>query len=105
MAADPSGANCPDTGAAAIPLTGDMPLVGAPPAPSIIRCASTFAVAVAPGAIVMTGRETLTVTAELPAPNDGGTEDSAVPQTLFGWAESANFRSPPVWMIDSGREV
>ena len=58
-----------------------------------------------PGAIVTMGWETLTVTAELPAPNDGGAEDSAVPQTLSGWAASENVRSPPVRMIDSGRNV
>jgi hypothetical protein len=33
------------------------------------------------------GGETLTITAELPAPNDGGAEDSAVPQTVLGVAE------------------
>ncbi len=41
-----------------------------------------------PGAIVTMGLETLTVTAVPPAPNDGGAEESAVPQTLLGWAES-----------------
>src|ERR1700751_4873657 len=51
------------------------------------------------------GRETLTVTAELPAPNDGGADDSAVPQTLLGYAASENLSSPPVRMIDSGSHV
>ena len=61
--------------------------------------------AVLPGAIVTIGLEMFTVTAELPAPNDGGAEDSAVPQTLSGWAASEKVRSPPVRMIDSGTNV
>jgi hypothetical protein len=33
---------------------------------------------------------------ELPAPNDGGAEDSAVPHNKFGMTESVNVTSPPV---------
>lgn len=35
----------------------------------------------------MMGRAIFTVTAELPAPNDGGAADAAVPQTLLGAGE------------------
>ena len=42
---------------------------------------------------------------ERPAPNDGGAEDSAVPQSGLGMEESENVRSPPVRMIGSGRNV
>jgi hypothetical protein len=42
---------------------------------------------------------------ERPAPKDGGAEDSAVPQRGLGMEESENVRSPPVRMIDSGRNV
>jgi hypothetical protein len=40
-----------------------------------------------------------------PAPNDGGAEDSAVPQNKFGMADSEKATSPPLRMIDSGRYV
>jgi hypothetical protein len=35
---------------------------------------------VVPGVIVASGRATLMVTVELPAPNDGGAEEALVPQ-------------------------
>jgi hypothetical protein len=42
---------------------------------------------------------------ELPAPKDGGAEASAVPQAISGMADSENATSPPVRIIDSGRNV
>ena len=51
----------------------------------------------------MMGRGTLTATAELPPPNDGGASDSPTPQSLLGLADSENATSPPVRMIDSGK--
>jgi hypothetical protein len=75
------------------------------PSASIIRCASTVTVSVLPGAILTIGETTLTVNAELPAPNDGGAADSAVPQVWLGLLDSENATSPPVRMIDSGRNV
>src|SRR5271166_3749665 len=39
------------------------------------------------------------------APNDGGAEDSAVAQSGLGMTERENATSPPVRMIDSGRNV
>jgi hypothetical protein len=41
----------------------------------------------------------------LPTPNDGGAEVSAAPQTMLGMADSENATSPPLRMIDSGRNV
>ncbi len=42
---------------------------------------------------------------ERPAPNDGGAEDSAVPQSRLGMVASENVRSPPVLMIESDTNV
>src|SRR6202012_3192008 len=81
---DPSAANCPDALAALIPATYDLPVMVKPPGPSLIRCALPVTLPVARGAMSTTAGETLTVTADLPAPNDGGAEDSAAPQPLPG---------------------
>src|ERR1700744_2188077 len=45
------------------------------------------------------------VTARLPVPNDGGADDAAVPQDLFGFDDSENASSPPPASTDSGRYV
>ena len=49
--------------------------------------------------------DTFIVTARLPAPNDGGADDAAVPHVLFGFDDSENASSPPPARTDSGRYV
>src|ERR1700744_5183059 len=70
-----------------------------------MRCTLTVTSVSVPASTATTAGDTFMVTARLPAPNDGGGDDAAVPQDLFGFDDNANASSPPPARIDSGRYV
>src|SRR6202142_4583423 len=58
-----------------------------------------------PAATATMAGDTFIVTARMPAPNDGGADDAAVPQDLFGFPDSEDTSSPPPATTHSGRYV